>query len=213
MMDDRTRIFAMALVAGVVAFASVFHWEQGQLPAQQASAVPATSAPQASASQPVLLSQPTDEMNIRLPPQSFCDKGIFIVNGSPIQFEDIVVDGPKSLELNKDGKITVYGYLAPEYFRPHIVRQFAGSGAEIAAGNKCFLHYDKRVAVKTDEMVDMLFSEKNIPTDQYRQIKKKLLRATDGHALVKAAGHFGVYGDEDKLYFSADTLEIIDAPQ
>ena len=153
-------------------------------------------------------------LNNRTPPEEFCDKGVFLVNGQPVQFDDIMLDGNRSTDYNKKGSIEAYAYL-----HSIIVADdpYGTSGAKMYQGDVCHIIGPKRrIEPNFRSFVEVTFNPQtsDISQDKYREIRRTLLKARqfgDFNALVKISGSFGLFSNTYELYFAATNIEIIGA--
>jgi hypothetical protein len=153
------------------------------------------------------------KMNSRVPPVAFCDQTVFTINGKALDFDDVLLDGNRAIEYNKQGAIEAYAYLD----EIHVANDpFGTSYANMYKGTECYLFPGNRMITPLFESpIQVIFNPQrsSIPENQYREIRRTLIKAQQSGsagALVKISGSFDLLRDNFKLFFNGTAAQIID---
>ena len=153
------------------------------------------------------------KMNQRVPTVAFCDQTVFTVNGKELDFDDVLLDGNRATEYNKQGAIEAYVYL-------DLIRvsddPFGTSYAKMYKGTECYIFPGSRmIKPNFNSPIQVVFNPQrsNIPEAQYREIRRNLIKAQQAGqagALVKISGSFDLFREDFKLFFNGTAAQIID---
>jgi hypothetical protein len=197
---------------------SVFEYKDGkeiaQLSPQQALPLPQNINPAPYRSSRSTQSFGKFPMNQRVPPVAFCDQTVFMVNGQPLDFEDVLLDGNRAIEHNKRGVIEAYVYLD----RIKVADDpYGTSYAFMYKGTECYLSppNNRMINANWRSPIQVIFNPQrsSISDDQYREIRRTLLKAQQSGqagALVKITGSFDLFRDDFKLFLNGTSAQIID---
>lgn len=142
-------------------------------------------------------------------PKAMCDEGVFVVGSAAYTFEDIAIESTLAISLNRSGPIVAYGYLAQGRLGDAVNSNVT---AKLSTVDICYDIMDV-VEVDNDLWVDTVFAFNDFDGNDWRELRRTVLRTTDGinsTALVKVTGAFELYSDTNSLFFRATAVEIVD---
>lgn len=145
-----------------------------------------------------------------LGPSEVCDPGLFVLgNGETFTFEEMVLEGSNVTNWNTFGQVTAFGYMA-----------FAQIPDDVSARTQAYLsdfddceYWSRRVWINRAIKIDAIALPDGRTADEYKEIRRMFLMATDGNfskALVRLTGRFGIYRNSYEPFFLIDEFEIID---
>ncbi len=157
-------------------------------------------------------------MRITDTPSQFCDKGFIQIGETKFSYSDLKVEGADAiLELSRASRASGIDVVAYGYMRAIRIgnSQDDRSDAEIGDGDQCHFRIGE-VSTDLQTNLEVVFSPKggielggSIEADEYRDVRRNLLRARDGKALVKVTGSIYDYYNNPKIYINAKSFEII----
>lgn len=144
------------------------------------------------------------------PPSKMCDEGYFILgDGQKLTFEDVIIEANRIYKANESGKVTVYGYIGLLELPSDPMER---TDAKLFGGENC---YSSSVSNNSmDIMIDLLVdpASQSMTEEKYKEIRRIMLRSVDntqGTALLKITGSFGLYNNTYRQYFEAEEIEVV----
>ncbi len=125
----------------------------------------------------------------------------FKIGGKFYSFSDIKVEGHDILDLTKGkGTVTASVYVATLNISDD--RNAAIQG-HFAQRNKNIKNF---VAVDTDSWLDFSFSPRNFNDQEWKELRRRLMRAKENTELLTIEGGFGVFSNTLGVYFSGTKI-------
>jgi hypothetical protein len=142
-------------------------------------------------------------------PTKMCDAGMFLAGSETYSFEDIIVEGSGALDLNAQGPVIAYGYVAGVDLGKEANDPIH---ATISTVDICYEQLGV-VQTQTKLRVDLVITNDDFDATAWKDMRRAMLRLDENtlnaNALVKLTGQFGVYSNTYGLYFHVKSLDVL----
>jgi hypothetical protein len=137
--------------------------------------------------------------------------GYFLIKNNRYTFDDAKVEGNSMLDKQGEngadlidvyGYITFYATLPNDPMEPLRLRIHPGKVGEYKSlGNV--------VTTNTDLAFDLVYRPQFISEEEFKNIKRTVLKVAGNKALIKIKGRMGLYTDSYQLFIAGTTLDIV----